>query len=69
VEPTAVLRHEVLLHDGDLVVMGGHCQETHKHEVPPPPKSDVQRLKQKQQHTDGDDVNGCRINVTLRCAY
>ena len=25
---------EVLLQDGDLLIMGGTCQQTHKHEVP-----------------------------------
>jgi alkylated DNA repair dioxygenase AlkB len=25
---------DLLLKDGDLVVMGGACQKTHKHEVP-----------------------------------
>ena len=33
--PTQV---EVELEDGDLVVMGGTCQRTHKHAVPPSAK-------------------------------
>jgi alkylated DNA repair dioxygenase AlkB len=32
--------HEVWLHSGDLIVMGGTCQKTHKHEVPKMRKKD-----------------------------
>ena len=39
---------------GDLVVMGGDCQRTHKHEVPKPKKSEDQ---------------GRRINMTLRAFW
>lgn len=31
---------EVWLQDGDLLIMGGACQTTHKHEVPKPRKKD-----------------------------
>eukprot|EP00929_Paragymnodinium_shiwhaense_P104572 TRINITY_DN69139_c0_g1_i1.p1 TRINITY_DN69139_c0_g1~~TRINITY_DN69139_c0_g1_i1.p1 ORF type:complete len:281 (-),score=83.22 TRINITY_DN69139_c0_g1_i1:240-1082(-) len=47
-----VEKHEILMHDGDLVIMGGNCQKTHKHEVPPLRKSDLQRAR--------------RINWTIR---
>lgn len=45
--------HEVLLKDGDLLIMGGKCQEEFKHEVP--------RLRKK----DGLAVD--RISWTIRC--
>lgn len=44
---------EFLLEDGDLVVMGGSCQITHKHEVPPYRKTK-------------DPTPGNRINFTFR---
>mmetsp|Transcript_71661 Transcript_71661/g.133985 ORF Transcript_71661/g.133985 Transcript_71661/m.133985 type:complete len:307 (+) Transcript_71661:82-1002(+) len=33
-------QEEIWLHDGDLLVMGGRCQATHKHEVPKVRKKD-----------------------------
>jgi alkylated DNA repair dioxygenase AlkB len=42
------------LDDGDLLVMGGTCQKTHKHEVPPIPKKE-------------QAISGSRINFTCRC--
>ncbi|KAF1333585.1 Clavaminate synthase-like, partial [Globisporangium splendens] len=46
-------RLELMLCDGDLVVMGGTTQETHKHALP---KMSSQKL-----------AVGKRINVTMRC--
>uniref|UniRef100_K3WHX3 Fe2OG dioxygenase domain-containing protein n=1 Tax=Globisporangium ultimum (strain ATCC 200006 / CBS 805.95 / DAOM BR144) TaxID=431595 RepID=K3WHX3_GLOUD len=46
-------RLELMLHDGDLVVMGGTTQETHKHALP---KMSNQKF-----------AVGKRINVTMRC--
>lgn len=43
---------EVLLEDGDLVLMGGTCQQTHKHEIP--------KLRKK------DPPTSNRINWTIR---
>ncbi|KAL3943616.1 MAG: hypothetical protein SGBAC_002325 [Bacillariaceae sp.] len=37
---TALEPVEVWLEDGDLLIMGGACQKTHKHEVPKPRKKD-----------------------------
>ena len=45
--------HEVMLRDGDLLVMGGLCQQTHKHEVPA-----VRKTK--------DPAPTPRINWTIR---
>ena len=45
---------EVDLRNGDVVVMGGTCQKTHKHEIMPPRK------------TFPHEHAGRRINVTLR---
>lgn len=44
----------VELRNGDVVVMGGACQQTHKHEIMPP--------RQREAH----ERTGRRINVTLR---
>uniref|UniRef100_A0A7S4B649 Fe2OG dioxygenase domain-containing protein n=1 Tax=Chrysotila carterae TaxID=13221 RepID=A0A7S4B649_CHRCT len=41
------------LHDGDLLVMGGECQRTHKHEIMKPGKDPAENY-------------GQRINVTFR---
>lgn len=52
---------EVLLRDGDLLVMGGTCQETHYHEVPKlrktmdPPTSNRINWTIRAFHTDGAD--------------
>lgn len=35
---------EVEVRDGDLIVMGGHCQRTHKHAVPPAAKCKGRRI-------------------------
>lgn len=55
-KPGAVAKQQILeflLEDGDLLVMGGSCQATHKHEVPP-----VRKTK---------DLNvSNRINWTIR---
>mmetsp|Transcript_31243 Transcript_31243/g.72862 ORF Transcript_31243/g.72862 Transcript_31243/m.72862 type:complete len:316 (+) Transcript_31243:62-1009(+) len=48
----SVAEEEIWLHDGDLLVMGGSCQATHKHEVP--------KVRQK------DPVATNRINWTVR---
>ncbi|KAG7365901.1 2(OG)-Fe(II) oxygenase superfamily protein [Nitzschia inconspicua] len=45
--------HEILLKDGDLLIMGGKCQEEFKHEVPRIRKRDV--------------IAGNRISWTIRC--
>eukprot|EP00747_Dinoflagellata_sp_TGD_P064246 gnl/TRDRNA2_/TRDRNA2_153816_c0_seq6.p1 gnl/TRDRNA2_/TRDRNA2_153816_c0~~gnl/TRDRNA2_/TRDRNA2_153816_c0_seq6.p1 ORF type:complete len:344 (+),score=48.89 gnl/TRDRNA2_/TRDRNA2_153816_c0_seq6:20-1051(+) len=42
--PSAGRRAELELRDGDLVVMGGRCQQTHKHEVPKSAKCKGQRI-------------------------
>lgn len=44
----------VELRNGDVVVMGGACQRTHKHEIMPP--------RRREEH----ERTGRRINVTLR---
>lgn len=44
------------LYGGDVVVMGGSCQRTHKHEIMPPRKKKAPQ-----------EANGRRINITLRC--
>eukprot|EP00419_Tripos_fusus_P016252 CAMPEP_0172734714 /NCGR_PEP_ID=MMETSP1074-20121228/110596_1 /TAXON_ID=2916 /ORGANISM="Ceratium fusus, Strain PA161109" /LENGTH=175 /DNA_ID=CAMNT_0013563553 /DNA_START=349 /DNA_END=873 /DNA_ORIENTATION=- len=36
-------KHEITMNDGDLIIMGGTLQKTHKHEVPPLRKSDLAR--------------------------
>ena len=41
------------LNNGDLVVMGGHCQETHMHEVMKPTKN-------------ARECKGWRVNMTFR---
>jgi alkylated DNA repair dioxygenase AlkB len=47
-----VQRREFELEDGDCLIMGGTCQQTHKHEV--------LKLKKNQ-------IRGNRINFTFRC--
>jgi alkylated DNA repair dioxygenase AlkB len=42
------------LGDGDLVIMGGKCQQTHKHEILKIKKGDL-------------STAGNRINFTFRC--
>ena len=46
----------IKLHDGDLVIMGGLCQKTHKHEIMKPTRA------------LGESA-GQRINVTLRAFH
>lgn len=46
--------YEVELHHGDVVVMGGTCQDTHTHEL------------RKPRATVPDEAAGHRINVTFR---
>jgi alkylated DNA repair dioxygenase AlkB len=46
------IKKEFLLEDGDVIIMGGKCQETHKHEVPKIRKN---------------EPKGNRINFTFRC--
>lgn len=53
--PTGRRRVEVALRDGDLVIMGGTCQITHKHEIPAPKKSEF--------------ASGDRVNATIRSAF
>lgn len=45
-------KNTFVLHDGDLLIMGGRCQETHKHEI----------RKYKKM-----DEKGNRISFTFRC--
>lgn len=42
------------LYNGDLLIMGGQCQKTHKHEI------------MKARKTNAKECRGRRINVTLR---
>ena len=44
---------ELFLEDGDLLLMGGHCQRTHRHEVP-------------KRRTTKDPPTSDRINWTIR---
>lgn len=45
---------DLYLGHGDVVIMGGACQQTHKHAVPPVRKKDI-------------SITERRINFTLRC--
>jgi alkylated DNA repair dioxygenase AlkB len=47
-------KNTFVLRDGDLLIMGGRCQETHKHEI----------LKYKK-----SDEKGNRISFTFRCFH
>lgn len=51
-KPKVIQRKEIVLEDGDCLIMGGTCQKTHKHEI--------LKLKKNQ-------VRGNRINFTFRC--
>lgn len=68
-----LLRLELELHDGDVLVMGGATQTTHRHLVPPPRKTD----RPPQGWKSGRGSGGCgvggermppgaRMNVTIR---
>lgn len=50
--PNIVLKKRIPMESGDVVIMGGDCQETHKHEI--------EKLKK-------GDVRGNRVSFTFRC--
>lgn len=53
----SAIRLELWLHDGDMLIMGGTCQRTHKHTVPA-----------RRKVLDAHEPEGNRVNVTIRRA-
>ena len=71
------VRCELLLRDGDVVVMGGACQETHKHFAPPLTKPELAALRGEAPGPACPAaaaidpllalLEGRRVNLTVRC--